>query len=93
MMGGIVSKQADRTPDLVAEHRLWTAVVVHAVYDWLYGTLRDRRDAQKFLFEENTDFCEVCAGAGIDPSSFRSKLLRVGRRVEMQGPLSRPVLA
>jgi hypothetical protein len=80
-------------PELIAERRLWTAVIVHAVEDWLSGTLRDRREAQKFLFEDNTDFTQVCACAGIDPSSFRAKLLRVGRRVEMQGPLTTPLAA
>jgi hypothetical protein len=92
-MDTIVNKRTDEGQDLVAEHRLWTAVIVHAVQDWLSGTLRDRRDAQKFLFEENFDFTEVCAGAGIDPSSFRAKLLRIGRRLEIEGPLSHPVAA
>lgn len=80
-------KQVEETPEVVAERRLWTAVIVHAVQDWLSGTLRDKREAQKFLFEDSEDFQQVCAGAGLDPSSFRSKLLRVGRRVDMQTPL------
>ena len=83
----------DPAPDFVAEHRLWSAVIVHAVQDWLSGTLRDRREAQKFLFEDSADFAEVCAAAGIDPSNLRAKLLKVGRRVEMQGPLSTPLAA
>jgi len=86
-------KQLNSTPDFVAEHRLWTAVIVHAVQDWLSGTLRDKREAQKFLFEDSADFAEVCAAAGIDPSNLRAKLLKVGRRVEMQGALSTPLAA
>jgi hypothetical protein len=93
MEGITAQNHADSTSELIGEHRLWTAVIVNAVQDWLSGTLRDKREAQKFLFEENNDFRQVCACAGIDPSSFRSNLLRVGRRVEMQGPLAHPVAA
>jgi hypothetical protein len=93
MQATTAQKNLDSTPDFVAEHRLWTAVIVHAVQDWLSGTLRDKREAQRFLFEDNTDFAEVCAGAGIDPSTFRAKLLKVGQRVEMQGPLTSPLAA
>lgn len=83
-----IRKQREETPGVVAERRLWTAVIVHAVQDWLSGTLRAKREAQTFLFEDSADFHQVCAGAGLDPSSFRSKLLRVGNRVEMEGPLT-----
>lgn len=83
----------EAAPELIAERRLWTAVLVYAVQDWLSGRLRDQREAQKFLFEENNDFSEVCACAGIDPSNFRSKLLRVGRRVEPHGPAPQPAAA
>lgn len=58
------------TEDLIAERRLWTAVVVHAVEDWKTGTLRARREAQQFLFENSQDFELVCAGAGLDPETF-----------------------
>lgn len=88
-----VLTNANSRPDFFAEQRLWTAVIVNAVEDWLSGTLRDKREAQKFLFEDSEDFQQVCAGAGIDPSSFRSKLLRIGRRVDMQGPLTQPLAA
>ncbi|HUJ32549.1 MAG TPA: hypothetical protein VLY23_14800 [Candidatus Acidoferrum sp.] len=81
------------TEELIAERRLWTAVVTNAVEEWLSGTLRARRAAQEFLFENNPDFEQVCACAGLDPSSFRSKLLRIGRRIETQGPLTHPIAA
>ena len=83
----------DVAPEIVAEQRIWTAVIVRAVQDWLSGTLRDQREAQRFLFEENTDFKQICACAGIDPSSFRAKLLRIGRQVELHGPAAHPVAA
>jgi hypothetical protein len=81
------------TEDSISERRLWTAVLVVAVEDWRNGTLRAKRAAQRFLFENDRDFSEVCAGAGLDPESFRSKLLRIGRRVEMEGPLAHPIAA
>jgi hypothetical protein len=45
-----------------------------------------RREAQKFLFDEGNDFSRVCAGAGVDPSSLRAQLSKIGRRINMEGP-------
>jgi hypothetical protein len=77
----------------IPERRLWTAVLVMAVEDWRDGSLRAKRAAQQFLFEDDHDFEEVCAGAGLDPSTLRSKLLKVGRRVTMHGPLQGAIAA
>ena len=74
------------TEDCLAERRLWIAVLTMAVEDWRNGTLRSRREAQKFLFEDQNDFERVCASAGIDASSFRSSLLRIGKKIAMAGP-------
>jgi hypothetical protein len=94
-MQSATTTQNDRdvAGELIAERRLWTAVIVHAVQDWLSGTLRDQREAQRFLFENNDDFNQVCACAGLDPSSFRSRLVRAGRQVQAHGPLPHPVTA
>ena len=70
------------TEEIMAERRLWTAVIVAAVQDWLSKSTRIQRAAHRFLFEDDSDFYRVCACAGLDPSSLRSKLLRVGRRPE-----------
>jgi len=88
-----VAAQNDVTEEMISERRLWTAVLVMAVEDWRAGTLRARRAAQQFLFESDHDFSRVCAGAGLDPQSFRTKLLKIGRRIEMQGPLAHPIAA
>ncbi|MGH9736029.1 MAG: hypothetical protein ACRD8A_15735 [Candidatus Acidiferrales bacterium] len=93
MENGTSGSFDDVAPEIIGERRLWTAVIVHAVQDWLSGTLREKREAQNFLFENTDDFHEVCASAGIDPSSFRSRLLRVGREVQLKGPLARPSAA
>jgi hypothetical protein len=81
------------TEDLIAERRLWTAVVVNAVDDWRTGTLRARREAQQFLFENTHDFELVCAGAGLDPSDMRSRLLKIGRMVDFDSAMGNPLLA
>jgi hypothetical protein len=81
------------TEDAILERRLWTAVIVKAVEDWQTGTLRARREAQKFLFEDESDFMEVCGLAGLDPGNFRAKLLKIGQRIEMRGPWASPLAA
>jgi hypothetical protein len=75
------------TEDLIAERRLWTAVVVSAVEEWRSGSLRARREAQQLLFESDPDFELVCAGAGLDPNDMRSRLKKIGRMVELDSPL------
>ena len=87
------NSQIDMTEESILERRLWTAVIVKAVEDWQTGTLRARREAQRFLFEDEADFIEVCGLAGLDPHSFRAKLLKVGRRIEMQGAWANPLAA
>jgi hypothetical protein len=86
-------EQEGVTEECISERRLWTAVIVHAVGDWQKGTLRARREAQKFLFEDISDFQAVCASAGLDPETLRARLLKIGKRVAMQGPYLHPLAA
>ena len=81
------------TEDCISERRLWTAVIVTAVEDWRSGSLRARREAQKFLFEDTADFEMVCASAGLDPATLRGRLLQIGKRVHMEGPYIQPLAA
>jgi hypothetical protein len=81
------------TEDCISERRLWTAVVVMAVEDWRNGSLRARREAQSFLFEDSADFQAVCASAGLDAATLRARLLKIGQRVHMHGPYLRPIAA
>jgi len=76
------------TEELISARRLWTAVLLNAVEDWRTGTLRARREAQVFLFENDEDFEMVCTAAGLDSNDFRVRLLKVGRRVAMRAPVS-----
>jgi hypothetical protein len=91
--GGTGGSQHGVIEGAIGERRLWTAVIVMAVEDWRTGTLRARRKAQEFLFEDDRDFKEVCAGAGLEPGSLRAKLLKVGHRVEMHGPWTHRIAA
>ena len=81
------------TEDAISERKLWTAVIKMAVEDWRFGTLRAKREAQTFLFVNDHDFAEVCASAGLEPSSLRAQLLRIGKRIEMEGPYRNPIAA
>jgi len=89
----IGSSHEDVTEECIAERRLWLAVITNAIEDWREGTLRARREAQKFLFESVEDFETVCANAGLDPASLRTSLLRIGRKIAMQGPWQNPLAA
>ncbi len=73
------------TKELIAERRLWTAVVARAVEEWRAGSLRARREAQQFLFGNKEDFELVCAGARLDPNDMRLRLLKIGRMVDFDG--------
>ena len=85
--------RADATEGPIGERQLWTAVLLLAVEDWRQGSLKKRREAQKFLFEEKDDFYRVCAGAGLEPESFRSRLMKIGRKIELAGPWQHPLAA
>jgi hypothetical protein len=85
---GLRIQENQVTEEFIGDRRLWTAVIVNAIEDWRTGTLRARREAQAFLFEDHADFADVCARAGLEPESFRGKLLKLGRQIEMHGPLT-----
>jgi hypothetical protein len=72
---GIICRGID-VEEPVSEQKIWVAVLLQAVDDWRSTNLKLRRDAEQFLFREKNDFDVVCAGAGIESSSFRSRLVR-----------------
>lgn len=85
--------QSEVTEECIAERRLWMGVITRAIEDWRNGTIRARREAQRFLFEDDRDFYSVCASAGLGPVSLRAQLLRIGRKIEMQNPRISPLAA
>jgi hypothetical protein len=68
------SKQENPT---FAELRLWQAVIIGAILEWLHGPLRLKRQAEEYLFRDNSDFPRVCQSAGMDVRRLRAKLTRL----------------
>lgn len=91
--GQSVSEKSALMQNLGIERRLWLAVVMQAVEEWRSGTLRDKRLAQQFLFDDSNDFQAVCANAGLDADNLRSKLLKIGRKVNATGTLAHSLAA
>jgi hypothetical protein len=60
--------------------RLWRAVFERAIEDWMCGTRPQKRGAERYLFNESSDFRLVCRSAGIDADRLRAQIARLGRR-------------
>jgi len=63
--------------ETAAEMRLWRAVIVSAVEDWISGPLRTKREAEAYLFDDQSDFGLVCESAGMNADFLRSRLKRM----------------
>jgi hypothetical protein len=66
-----------RRPAPPAESRLWQAVIVSTIQEWIYGPLRLKRQAEDYLFKDDSDFATVCESAGMDVNQLRAKLTRL----------------
>jgi hypothetical protein len=64
----------------LAEARLWQAVILSTVQDWMSGPLRLKREAESYLFGENSDFALVCQSAGMDVGRIRGRLSKLRTR-------------
>ena len=62
------------------EARLWQAVLVNTIEEWVSGPLRLRREAEEFLFNSEADFRLVCASAGMNPEYLQSRLTRLRKQ-------------
>lgn len=67
--------------DVVSEERLWQAVLVTTIREWMCGPLRRQRQAEEYLFQDQKDFHTVCKSAGMDPDQLRFKLNRLRMRL------------
>jgi hypothetical protein len=67
--------------DVVSEKRLWQAVLLTTIQDWMGGPLRRKRQAEEYLFQDHKDFDTVCKSAGMDPDRLRTKLNRLRTRL------------
>jgi hypothetical protein len=64
-------------PSADLEMRLWQAVIVTTIQEWISGPLRSKRQAEEYLFKDEKDFPAVCQSAGLDADSLRVKLNRL----------------
>jgi hypothetical protein len=62
------------------ETRLWQAVIVTTIQEWISGPLRSKRLAEEYLFKDDKDFPLVCQSAGMDCGRLRAKLNRLRLR-------------
>jgi hypothetical protein len=74
-----------------AVQRLWRAVIASTVEEWVNGPLRQKREAEQFLFSDNHDYRTVCFSAGINPEDLRGRLEKIRSRqiAEAQARASR----
>ncbi len=63
-----------------AEQKLWRAVIASTVEEWVGGPLRQKREAEQFLFSDNHDYRTVCYSAGINPEDLRGRLEKIRSR-------------
>jgi hypothetical protein len=86
--GGIMATNAWVLAELPQglEVRLWQAVIVTTIQEWISGPLRSKRQAEEYLFQDQKDFPLVCQSAGLDPERLRTKL----NRLRTPNPPSRP---
>jgi hypothetical protein len=68
---------SDSNIEVVAEQRVWTAVIARAVQEWISGPTGSQREAESYLFTDETDFPAVCRSAGLDPQTLRRKLIKL----------------
>jgi hypothetical protein len=64
-------------PSAGFETRLWQAVIVTTIQEWISGPLRSKRQAEEYLFQDQKDFQAVCQSAGLDADCLRAKLNRL----------------
>ena len=84
MAEGSVEREIVGARETVGEVRLWQAVVVRAIEDWMSGPLRQRRLADKYIFGEHTDFAMVCQSAGFGADNLRARLSKIRSPTELQ---------
>jgi hypothetical protein len=70
---------SDSNIEVIAEQRVWTAVIARTVQEWVSGPTGSRREAEAYLFNDEKDFPAVCRCAGLDPQTLRRKLNKLKR--------------
>lgn len=76
----IIEREIGTEQETTGEVRLWQAVLLRTIQEWVSGPLRQHRQAEHYLFHDNTDFPRVCQSAGLDPDDLRARLTRIRSR-------------
>jgi hypothetical protein len=82
MAPGSVEQENLGATETDGEVRLWQAVVVRVIQDWTSGPLRQKRLAEHYLFDRNTDFARVCESAGLNADDLRARLTKIRGRLQ-----------
>jgi hypothetical protein len=85
MAEGRIEREIMGAEDTAGEIRLWQAVVVRAIEDWISGPIRQQRQAEHYIFDQNTDFAVVCQSAGLNAEDLRARLARIRSRHVREG--------
>jgi hypothetical protein len=89
MAEGSIEREIVGPEDTNSEVRLWQAVVVRAIEDWMSGPLRQKRLAEHYIFEDKTDFSMVCQSAGLNSDDLRARLTRIrGRHLHQEDSIA-----
>ncbi len=75
-MGMLQNTEVEET----AVQKLWRAVIATTVEEWVSGPLRQKREAEQFLFTDNKYYRTVCYSAGINPENLRARLEKIRSR-------------
>jgi|HubBroStandDraft_5_1064220.scaffolds.fasta_scaffold1971498_1 hypothetical protein len=70
--------------ETVVEVRIWQAVIVSTIEEWMSGPLRRSLEAEQFLFRDENDFRLVCQSAGMDAGRLRQQLVRLRDRLALR---------
>jgi hypothetical protein len=81
---GIIERKIGTDQEAMGEIRLWQAVLLRTIQEWVSGPLRQHRQAEEYLFQDNKDFPKVCQSAGLDPDDLRARLTRIRSRKSHQ---------
>jgi hypothetical protein len=74
--------------DAQVEKRLWQAVIVSTIQEWISGPLRYKRIAEEYLFQDRSDFPMVCQSAGLDVDKLRQQLTRLRTQANPLGKMA-----
>jgi hypothetical protein len=76
--------------ETVAEERIWQAVIVSTIEEWMSGPLRRSLEAEQFLFRDESDFRLVCQSAGMNAARLRQQLIRLREKLPPRPESNQP---